>query len=91
MNNFPLREWHINHTEMVITEYMRGTKKKDNLSIAVRYVNYDKMHGVTEEDISKIMERIRYDKSYFELQTQDKLARLDLIKQKLGIRTNLRN
>ena len=88
MNNFPLREWHINHAEMVITEYMRGTRKKDTLSMAARYVNYDKMHGVTDEDISNIMERIRYGKSYSELQTQDKLAKLDLIKQKLGILRN---
>ena len=91
MNNFPLREWHINHAKMVITEYMRGTRKKDTLSMAVRYVNYDKMHGVTDEDISRIMERIRYGKSYPELQTQDKLVRLDLIKQKLGILMNRRN
>ncbi len=88
MNNFPLREWHINHAEMVITEYMRGTRKKDTLSMAARYVSYDKMHGVTDEDISNIMERIRYGKSYAELQTEDKLARMDLIKQKLGMVTH---
>jgi hypothetical protein len=91
MNNFPLREWHVNHAEMVITEYMRGIRKKDTLSNAVRYVNYDKMHGVTDEDISNIMERIRSDKSYAQLQTQDKLSKLDLIKQKLGILTNRSN
>lgn len=88
MNNFPLREWHINHVEMVIAEYARGTGKKDTLSMAVRYVNYDRMHGVTDEDIFKIMERIRCGKSYSELQTGDKLARLDLITQKLGMLTN---
>ncbi|MFY3741080.1 MAG: hypothetical protein HMLIMOIP_001527 [Candidatus Nitrosomirales archaeon] len=87
MNNFPLREWHINHAEMVITEYIRGMRKKETLSMAARYINYDKMHGVTDEDISNIMERIRYGKSYSALQTQDKLAKLDLIKQKLGILT----
>ena len=88
MNNFPLREWHINHAEMTITEYMRGTRKKDTLTMVARYVNYDKMHGVTDEDIANIVERIRYGKSYAKLQTEDKLARLDLIQQKLGILTN---
>ncbi len=89
LNNFPLREWHINHAENVIAEYVRGIKKKDNLNMAVRYVNYDKQHGVTDGDISEIIERIRHGKSYSELQTVDHLARLDSMRQRLGIEKSL--
>jgi hypothetical protein len=37
----------------------------------VRYIEYDKKHGVTNDDIVAILEKLRSDSSYEELRSSD--------------------
>src|SRR5215218_7652534 len=92
-NSFAMREWHVEHVEKVIVRYVKGIsptatsfekrnfKKYSTMSNCTKQIEYDKKHGVTEEEVIAVMQRIRNDDSFSELRKNpDSVQRLDELK-----------
>ena len=95
-NNFAMRDWHLEHVEKVILRYMKGIspdastfekrnfKKYSTMSNCTKQIEYDKKHGVTEEEVIAVMQRIRNDDSFSELRKNlDSVHRLDELEKQL--------
>jgi hypothetical protein len=75
-NSFPMREWHIEHMKKTIEKYIIGLsesatkyqkrlhKRYGNLTSVCRQINYDVKHGVTNEQVLLLLQKIRNDSSY---------------------------
>jgi hypothetical protein len=62
-NNFPMREWHVEHMQKIILKYVKGLsadanswekrnhKKYGSFTHICRQIEYDMKHGVTKEEI----------------------------------------
>lgn len=96
-NNYAMREWHLEHVEKVILRYMKGIppdassfekrnfKKYSTISSCSKQIEYDIKHGVTSEQVSELMNKIRNDESYSEIrQNQDAIQRLDELERQLN-------
>ena len=95
-NSFAMKDWHLEHVEKVIVRYVRGLspnatsfekrnfKKYSTMSNCTKQIEYDKKHGVTEEEVMNVMQKIRYDESFSELrQNPDSVQRLDELEKQI--------
>lgn len=95
-NSFAMKDWHLEHVEKVIVRYVRGLspnatsfekrnfKKYSTMSNCAKQIEYDKKHGVTEEEVIAVMQRIRTDDSFLELRKNpDSVQRLDELEKQL--------
>ena len=82
-NNFPMREWHVEHMEKVAVKYVKGLsenatsfekrnhKKYGRLSNVCKQIEYDTKHGVTKDQVILMLHRVRNDSSYSELRKEE--------------------
>ena len=78
-NNFPMKDWHIKHMENTVIKHVKGLSpdatryqkkmhyKYGGIVKILRYIEYDKKHGVKNDDIIAILEKLRSDTSYEEI------------------------
>ena len=78
-NNFPMKEWHVEHMEKTVVKYVKGLsenasewekrnhKKYGNLANMCRQIEYDIKHGATLEQVLSIFHKLRSDSSFSEL------------------------
>ena len=82
-NNFPMKDWHIKHMENTVIKHVKGLSpdarryqkkmhyKYGGIVKILRYIEYDKKHGVTNEDVVAILEKLRSDSSYEEIRSSE--------------------
>ena len=75
-NNFPMRQWHVEHMQKTILKYVKGLspnanswekrnhKKYGNLTTVCRQIEYDMKHGVTKDEILASFSSIHKHSSY---------------------------
>jgi hypothetical protein len=78
-NSFPMKEWHVEHMQKTVVKYVKGLpetasafekrnhKKYGGLNHICKQIEYDVKHGVTEEEIVSLFQRVRNDSSFSEL------------------------
>jgi hypothetical protein len=92
-----MKDWHLEHVEKVIVRYVRGLspnatsfekrnfKKYSTMSNCTKQIEYDKKHGVTEEEVMAVMQKIRTNESFSELlRNPDSVQRLDELEKQLN-------
>lgn len=92
-----MKDWHLEHVEKVIVRYVRGLsptatsfekrnfKKYSTMSNCTKQIEYDKKHGVTEEEVMAVMQKIRTNESFSELRRNpDSVQRLDELEKQLN-------
>ena len=52
-NNFPLKEWHYEHTEKIITKYL--------IRLSYDFTNWEKKHGKRLTSLPFVCKQIEYD------------------------------
>jgi hypothetical protein len=93
-NNFPMREWHVEHMEKTIVKYIKGLsenasgwekrnhKKYGNLTNTCRQIEYDVKHGVTSEQVTLMLQKVRNHSSFSDLWkgkgSMDRLAEVEV-------------
>ena len=93
-NNFPMKEWHVEHMEKTVLKYVTGLsesasvwekkqhKRYAKISIVCRQIDYDIKHGVTSEQVLTLLQKIRTHSSFSDLlKNEGSLKRLDEIKE----------
>jgi hypothetical protein len=78
-NSFPMKEWHVEHMQKTVVKYVKGLpenasafekknhKKYGSLTHVCRQIEYDVKHGVTDEDVVSMLQKVRNHSSHFEL------------------------
>jgi hypothetical protein len=78
-----MKDWHIKHMENTVIKHVKGLSsdatryqkkmhyKYGGIVKILRYIEYDKKHGVTNDDIVAIVEKLRSDSSYEEIRTNE--------------------
>ncbi len=82
-NSFPMREWHVKHMEKTIIKFVTGlsadanrwekrqNKRYGGLANVCKQIGYDIKHGVTTEQVLMLLQKIRNDSSFSNLQKND--------------------
>lgn len=82
-NNFPLREWHIEHMKKTIIKFitglsnnpsrweMRQNKKYNNIFYIQRVLDHDLKHGVTNNEMQVFLQQIDTDSSFMDLRQKE--------------------
>ena len=91
-NNYPLREWHVEHMKKTIVKYVTGLspdasswqkrqhKKYNKIANIRRGISYDIKHGVTNAEVISFMDEVRNNLSFLNLRKVDgSIERLDEI------------
>jgi len=89
-NSFPMREWHVKHMEKTIIKFVTGlsadanrwekrqNKRYGGLANVCKQIGYDIKHGVTTEQVIMLLQKIRNDSSFSNLQKNvDSMERLN--------------
>jgi hypothetical protein len=75
-NNFPMRQWHVEHMQKIILKYVKGLsadanswerrnhKKYGSITNVCRQIEYDMKHGVTKDEIMASLSKIQTHSSY---------------------------
>ena len=78
-NSFPMKEWHIEHMQKTVVKYVKGLsenatgwekrnhKKYGGLANVCRQIEYDIKHGVTNEQVLTMFQKVRKDSSFSQL------------------------
>jgi hypothetical protein len=93
-NNYPLREWHVEHMKKTIVKYVTGLspdasswqkrqhKKYNKIANIRRGISYDIKHGVTNAEVISFMNEVRNNLSFLNLRKVDgSIERLDEIEK----------
>ncbi|MGD1837101.1 MAG: hypothetical protein ACPKPY_03465 [Nitrososphaeraceae archaeon] len=82
-NNFPLREWHIEHMKKTIIKFITGlsnnpsrweirqNKKYNNIFYIQRVLDHDLKHGVTNNEMQVFLQQIDTDSSFMDLRQKE--------------------
>ena len=82
-NSFPMREWHVQHMEKTIIKFVTGlsvnasvwekrqNKRYGTFNNVCKQIGYDIKHGVTTEQVLLLLQKIRNDSSFSNLQRND--------------------
>jgi hypothetical protein len=74
-----MKQWHVEHMEKTIIGYVKGLphdasawekrnhRKYGNLTHICRQIEYDIKHGVTDEEVKSMFNRVRNDSSFSSL------------------------
>lgn len=95
-NNYPMKEWHVEHMQKTIVKYVTGLSHtmsawqarqymmNYNIANVQKNIDYDTKHGVTKDEILLFIETMRNHPSYSNLQ-RNKLSmeKLDEIEKYL--------
>jgi hypothetical protein len=84
-----MKQWHAEHMEKTILKYVKGLavdasswekrnhKKYGSLTHICRQIEYDIKHGVTDEEVSLMLRKVRQHSSFSELRkTEESMTRL---------------
>jgi hypothetical protein len=75
-NNFPMRQWHVEHMQKTVLKYVKGLsadanswerrnhKKYGKITNVCRQIEYDMRHGVTRDEILASLSRYHTHSSY---------------------------
>jgi hypothetical protein len=76
-NNYPMRDWHLEHMQKTIVKYISGVsdnassyqkrlhkKYGGNLGYVRKSIQSDIQHGVTKEEVSEFLNKIQNDPSF---------------------------
>jgi hypothetical protein len=78
-NNFPMKEWHVEHMQKTVVKYVKGIspeasgwekrnhKKYGGLSHICRQIEYDVKHGADQEQVLSMFHKVRNHSSFSEL------------------------
>ena len=78
-----MREWHVQHMEKTIIKFVTGlsadanrwekrqNKRYGGLANVCKQISYDIKHGVTTEQVLLLLQKIRNDSSFSNLQKND--------------------
>ena len=93
-NNYPLREWHVEHMKKTVVKYVTGLspdasswqkrqhKKYNKIANIRRGISYDIKHGVTNAEVISFMDEVRNNLSFLNLRKVDgSIDRLDEIEK----------
>ena len=92
-NSFPMKDWHTEHMQKTVVKYVKGLsenassferrnhKKYCSITAVCRQIEYDLKHGVTEEEVTSILSKVRHHPSYSEIHDKagESMARLEEI------------
>ena len=82
-NDFPMKEWHVEHMEKTIVKFVMGLsetatswqkrqhKRYGTLTNVCRQIDYDIKHGVTTEQVLSLLHKIRNHSSFSTLLAND--------------------
>ena len=82
-NSFPMRDWHVKNMENIVVKYVTGLsenatryevrihKRYGGIEKVCRRIKYDMRHGVKNDEVLSILERIRTDSSFSHLRELD--------------------
>lgn len=82
-NSFPMREWHVEHMEKIVTRYVKGIsedasawekrnhKKYGGLAHVSRQIEYDIKHGVAHDQVISTFQKLRHDSSFSTIRKVD--------------------
>ena len=82
-NDFPLKEWHIEHMKKTIVRFITGlsenpsrwetrqNKKYNNINFVQRVLSHDIKHGVPNREIQIFLQKIDSDSSFTDLRTKE--------------------
>ena len=89
-NSFPMREWHVKHMEKTIIKFVTGLsvnasrwekrqdKRYGKITNVCRQIGYDIKQGATIEQVLLLLQKIRNDSSFSNLQkNNDSMERLN--------------
>lgn len=92
-NNFPLKEWHYEHTKKMITKYLVGLsdnstnwekkhgKRLTSLPFICKQIEYDMKHGISLDEVTSVIQAIRIDSEFLHIRrlegSLDRLATLE--------------
>jgi hypothetical protein len=93
-NSYPLREWHFEHMQKTIIEYVTGISENTtslqkrlhkryngNLTYVRKNIGFDIKHGVTNEQVLAFLDKIKNDPSYADKQNSDSRERLESLEK----------
>ena len=92
-NSFPMKDWHTEHMQKTVVKYVKGLsenassferrnhKKYCSITAVCRQIEYDLKHGVTEEEVTSILSKVRHHPSSSEIHDKagESMARLEEI------------
>lgn len=82
-NNFPLREWHVEHMKKTIIKFVTGlsnnpsrweirqNKRYNNIFYIQRVLDHDLKHGVTNNEIQVFLQQIDTASSFIDLRQKE--------------------
>jgi hypothetical protein len=74
-----MKEWHFEHMQKIIVKYVNGISSADNdsswkrklhkkyfgnIGFVRRSINYDIKHGVTRQEVTEFLNKVRNDSSF---------------------------
>lgn len=93
-NDFPMKEWHVEHMQKTILKYVKGLsadanslerrnhKKYGNVGHVCRQIEYDMRHGVTKDEVLTSLSKFHTHSSFRALRRDsDSLLRLSEIEE----------
>ena len=88
-----MKQWHTEHMQKTVIKYVKGLsenasawekrnhKKYCGLTSVCKQIEYDIKHGVTEEELTDMLHKVRHHSSFSEIHDKrgDSMARLEEI------------
>ena len=82
-NSFPMRQWHVEHMEKIVVKYVKGLsenasawekrqhKRYGKITNTCRSIDYDIKHGVTNEEVLSLLQKVRNHSSFSSLREKE--------------------
>ena len=82
-NSFPMRQWHVEHMEKIVVKYVKGLsenasawekrqhKRYGKITNTCRSIDYDIKHGVTNEEVLLLLQKVRNHSSFSSLRENE--------------------
>ena len=93
-NSFPMRQWHVEHMEKIVVKYVKGLsenasawekrqhKRYGKITNTCRSIDYDIKHGVTNEEVLSLLQKVRNHSSFSSLrENEGSIERLEEVEK----------
>lgn len=93
-NSFPMRQWHVEHMEKIVVKYVKGLSKNASawekrqhkrygkITNTCRSIDYDIKHGVTNEEVLSLLQKVRNHSSFSSLrENEGSIERLEEVEK----------